>query len=82
MAPTTSRRASRARPIESAELTIRLPATRDSFSKISAVVPGARLEKGVCRISLSADGPAELAAEARKVLLGLKDALEPPKAFK
>ena len=64
----TSPRRRQDRPIESVALKITFRADRETTRRIKELVPSAVLRKGSCEVSIEADGPSEVAAQAKGIL--------------
>jgi hypothetical protein len=78
----TSRRQSRARPIEFVQLRISFKADRPNSAKIKQAVPGVVLRPGGCEVKVEGENPGEVADRAREILEKLRSIADAPKGFK
>jgi hypothetical protein len=68
----SSRRRRQDRPVESLALKITFRADRESAARIRELIPSAQVRGGLCRVSLEAKEPGEMAEKARDVLEKLR----------
>ncbi len=68
----TSPRRRQDRPIESVALRITLRADRDTTARIKELIPSAEVRGGICRLSVGAREPAEVAEKAKAILEKLR----------
>ncbi len=60
------------RPVESVALKITLRADRGTAARIKEAIPSAEVRGGVCRLSVEAREPAEVAEKAKVILEKLR----------
>jgi len=71
----TSPRRRQDRPVESVALKITFRASRETTARIREAVPSVQVKGGVCRVTLEAKEPAEMAEKAKEILEKLRAAV-------